>query len=62
MGAGLREDTGLLARIFQALAKAKIPVHVISQGASRINITLVTDPPHGKNAMQALYRDLFETA
>jgi aspartate kinase len=62
VGAGLREDTGLLARIFSVLASAKIPVHVISQGASRINITLVTDPPHGKEAMQALYRDLFEKA
>jgi len=62
VGAGLRDDTGLLARVFATLAGAKIPVHVISQGASRINITLVTDPPHGKNAMQALYHDLFETA
>jgi aspartate kinase len=62
VGAGLREDTGLLARVFSVLAEAKIPVHVISQGASRINITLVTDPPHGKNAMQALHRDLFEKA
>lgn len=59
VGAGLREDTGLLARIFQTLAGAKIPVQVISQGASRINITLVIDPPHGQNAMRALYRDLF---
>ncbi|MFC1654554.1 aspartate kinase [Myxococcota bacterium] len=62
VGAGLREDTSLLARVFQTLATAKIPVHVISQGASRINITLVTDPPHGRNAMQALYHDLFEPA
>jgi aspartate kinase len=60
VGAGLREDTGLLARVFATLAGAQIPIHVISQGASRINITLVTDPPHGRNAMRALYRDLFE--
>jgi aspartate kinase len=62
VGAGLREDTGLLARVFATLAAAKIPVHVISQGASRINITLVTDPPHGKDAMRVLHRDLFEKA
>jgi len=62
VGAGLREDTGLLARIFSVLAKAEVPIHVISQGASRINITLVTDPPHGQNAMRALHRDLFEKA
>jgi aspartate kinase len=59
VGAGLREDTSLLARIFKILADHQIPVHVISQGASRINITLVTDPPHGQAAMRALYENLF---
>ncbi len=60
VGAGLREDTGLLARVFTVLAREQIPVHVISQGASRINITLVTDPQDGQTAMRALYRELFE--
>lgn len=62
VGSGLREDAGLLARVFSVLAGENVPVHVISQGASRINITLVTDPPHGKNAMRALHRELFEKA
>jgi aspartokinase len=48
-----------LARIFNALAKHDIPIHVISQGASRINITLVTDPKHAKTAMRALHAELF---
>jgi aspartate kinase len=60
VGSGLREDTGLLARVFAALAREQIPVFVISQGASRINITLVTDPQDGRTAMRALYRELFE--
>ena len=59
VGAGLRQDTSLLARVFDILARAQVPVHVISQGASRINITLVTDPEHVKPAMQALYAELF---
>lgn len=59
VGSGLRQDTSLLARVFGILAEARVPVHVISQGASRINITLVTDPPHGQNAMRALYKGLF---
>jgi len=59
VGSGLRRDTVLLSRIFQILARGGVPVRVISQGASRINITLVTDPPHASGAMQALYSEFF---
>jgi aspartate kinase len=59
VGSGLREDTSLLARIFGILAGNDVPVYVISQGASRININLVTDPEHGPLAMRALYDELF---
>lgn len=59
VGSGLRKDTSLLARIFQILAHSQVPVRVISQGASRINITLVTDPPFARKATQALYGELF---
>ena len=59
VGTGIREDTSILARIFGVLAKHRVPVHVISQGASRINITLVTEAPHGRNAMRALHQAFF---
>jgi len=59
VGAGLRKDSAILARIFQILADNHVPVRVISQGASRINITLVTDPPFASTAMAALYRAFF---
>lgn len=59
VGAGLGNDSALLGRVFACLGKAGIPTHVISQGASRINLTLVTDPPHGSAAMRALHEELF---
>ncbi|HUU01860.1 MAG TPA: aspartate kinase [Myxococcota bacterium] len=59
VGAGLRDDPSLLARIFSTLARNKIPVEVISQGASRINITLVLKPAMGECAMRALHAELF---
>jgi aspartate kinase len=59
VGAGLRDDPGLLSRIFSKLANKKIPVEVISQGASRINITLVLKPAMGEEAMRALHSELF---
>jgi len=59
VGAGLSQDSALLGRVFTCLGQAGIPTHVISQGASRINLTLVTDPPHGAAAMRVLHRELF---
>ena len=59
VGAGLKEDTRLLGRVFTTLGEAGIPVAVVSQGGSRINVTLVTDPPYGAEAMRVLHRELF---
>jgi aspartate kinase len=57
VGSGLREDASLLARVFQVLADNQVPIRVISQGASRINITVVTDPPYAVRAMRAIHDD-----
>lgn len=59
VGAGFRKSTDLMARVLTLLAEEGVPVHVISQGASRINITIVTEPPHGQNAMKRLHNGLF---
>ncbi len=59
VGDGVRHDSALLARVFQILGEARVPVHVISQGASRINITLVTDPLAARVAMELLNSKLF---
>lgn len=60
VGAGLRHDASLLSRIFATLAEDAVPVHVISQGASRINITVVTDPERAERAMRTLHARFFE--
>ena len=59
VGSGLREDPSLLARVFGVFAEWAIPIHVISQGASRINVNLVTDSSMAHVALQALYAELF---
>ncbi len=59
VGAGLRKDTTLLAKIFDILARNDVHLNVISQGASRINITLVMDASHAKTAMRSLHDALF---
>ena len=59
VGRGLRHDSALLARVFQVLGQGGVPIHVISQGASRINVTLVTDPLAARAAMGMLHTELF---
>lgn len=59
VGSALRSDTSLIARIFSLLAQHDIPLHVISQGASRINLTFVTEPEKGRRAMQILHQEFF---
>jgi len=58
VGEGLRTDPSLLARIFATCATNHVPVHVISQGASRLNLTMVTDSKVAPIAMAALHADL----
>ncbi|MCB9641315.1 MAG: aspartate kinase [Myxococcales bacterium] len=59
VGAGLRQDSSLLAKIFTILGERQIPLHMVSQGASRINITLVTEPNYASEAMRALHEAFF---
>ncbi len=59
VGSALGSDASLTSRIFSLMAKHEIPLHVISQGASRINLTFVTEPPFGRKAMQLLHQEFF---
>lgn len=59
VGEGLRSESSLLPNIFSILSDAKLPIHVISQGASRINMTLVCDSEHAPRAMKALHDAFF---
>ena len=59
VGGGLGHDSALLGRVFGVLGQGGVPIHVISQGASRINVTLVTDPLAARVAMVRLHKELF---
>ncbi|MBK05878.1 MAG: hypothetical protein CL920_05120 [Deltaproteobacteria bacterium] len=59
VGEGLKTDTTLLARVFEILSQHELPLHVISQGASQINITLVTEPAFANIAMEVLHKEFF---
>lgn len=56
VGEGMSRRIGIAARLFTALADARINVRVIDQGASEINIIIGVDEEDYKNAVQAIYR------
>lgn len=59
VGEGLRSMSGIAADVFDALKTEKISVHMISQGASKINIAFVVDNQDCQKAVQALHSKFF---
>ncbi len=60
VGKGIRGRVGIAASVFEAVAAAKVNVHMISQGASEINISFVVEERDVRNAVQALHKRFFE--
>lgn len=58
VGEGLRSTPGIAARVFGTISD--INVSLISQGASRINLTFVVDEQRVDEAVGRLHRALFE--
>jgi len=57
VGEGLRDTPGIPARIFKALSS--VPVEMISQGASKINLTFVIQDAHAVDAVRKLHDEFF---
>jgi aspartate kinase len=56
VGEGMSHRVGIAARLFTALANAKVNVRVIDQGASEINIIVGVVEEDLKRALDAIYR------
>ena len=59
VGDAIRDTPGIASRVFAALARADVNVHMISQGASLLNISLVVDDSQVIEAVRVLHDDLF---
>jgi aspartate kinase len=57
VGEALRETPGIAARIFRAIESVNI--QMISQGASKINVTLVVDDAQAVDAVTRLHAEFF---
>jgi aspartate kinase len=60
VGEGLRSTPGIAARIFSTISD--INVSLISQGASRINLTFAVEESRAREAVTRLHREFFENA
>jgi aspartate kinase len=60
VGEGLRSTPGIAARIFSTISD--INVSLISQGASRINLTFAVEEARAREAVIRLHREFFENS
>ncbi len=62
VGKHIRGRAGIAANVFSTVADAKVNVHMISQGASEINISFVVEEQDVPRAVQRLHLHFFEAA
>ena len=55
VGAGMRGEQGVAARVFSAVASRGINVRMIAQGSSELNISFVVDERNADEAVRALH-------
>jgi aspartate kinase len=60
VGKNVKHQKGLGAKVFGALGQADINVEMISQGANKINLSLLIDDREIARAIPALHRALFD--
>jgi aspartate kinase len=60
VGEGMRRGVGIAGQIFKVMSDEQIPVEMISQGASDINLGFVIKEKHVEKAVARLHAVLFE--
>jgi aspartate kinase len=61
VGENVRGKVGMAASVFAAAARANINLHMISQGASEINISFVVEERDVTEAVRQLHQHFFES-
>ncbi len=60
VGSNIRGKVGIAGEVFKAVADARINIHMISQGASEINIGFVIEESQAAEALKHLHAHFFE--
>ncbi|MEM6804250.1 MAG: aspartate kinase [Bacteroidota bacterium] len=59
VGEGMRKGVGVAGKVFQVMAEESIPIEMISQGASDINLGFVVGQKHATHALERLHEVIF---
>lgn len=59
VGTGMKSSIGLGARVFASLARERINVEMMSQGASEINFGMVVDCADAEKSVRCLHKEFF---
>ncbi len=62
VGSDLGKNGRLITQIFDLLSRGEIPIYLISQGASRLNVTIITDRKFARSALELLHSELIQKA
>jgi len=57
VGAGMRGALGVAAKVFGAVARKGVNVHMIAQGSSELNISFVVKEVDGEEAVRAIHEE-----
>jgi aspartate kinase len=60
VGAGMRGTKGVAARIFSAVAKARVNILMIAQGSSEVNISFAVLRKDARKAASALHKEFIK--
>ena len=59
VGEGMRKGVGVAGKVFHVMAEENIPIEMISQGASDINLGFVVGQKHATHALERLHEVIF---
>ena len=59
VGEGMKNAAGLTGRAFSALGESGINIHVIAQGSSELNVSIVIKSEDSENALNVLHKAFF---
>ncbi len=57
VGAGMKGTPGVAARMFGAVARKGVNIHMIAQGSSELNISFVVKEVDGEKAVRAIHEE-----
>lgn len=60
VGEGMKNAAGVTGRAFTTLGKSNVNIHLIAQGSSEINVSIVIKSSDAQKALEALHNEFFK--